>query len=441
MLDILVLGATGYTGRLVTRYLATHPQRATFTFGLAARSQQKLKVLTDELGDAVHKVPTFVVDVTKADAVESVVQEARVVINAVGPYRLWGTPIVQACVRYKRHYLDLSGETPWVQEIIQKFDYAAAKSNIVIVPYAGLDSVPSDLLAYVANKTLKLFAGSSTTVDMSTSAWRLNGIGISGGTFFTVLSSLEDLPKTKLKAGLSDFAISPVRGTPATCPRAFYSLPILNPPVRGALYLMSIVNTQTVQRSRGLFELAARNPTVVFPHEISATVDMSDCSYGTTFKYEEFMVLPSRLHALLLFILVNIVGFLMVVFPPARWVARKLMPEPGQGPTDRQLEAGSVHITNITTSTPDAKGRTVSVRSTFKGKGEPGYLLSSIIISEAALALVLNKDSLPPFGRRGGVLTPMTAFGDILIQRLNACGRISIESEVLPSGYEAKKIR
>ncbi|KIM68134.1 hypothetical protein SCLCIDRAFT_1209538 [Scleroderma citrinum Foug A] len=439
MLDIIILGATGYTGRLITRYLAAHPQRAAFTFGLAARSEQKLEALKDELGDAVRQVPTFVVDVTKPDDIDSIVQETRIVITTVGPYWLWGTPVVQACVRHGRHYLDLSGETPWARDIIASFDYAASKSNTVIVPFAGLDSIPSDIVAYVANKTLKSFAGPSTTIDMSTSAWRLKGTGISGGTFSTIITSLETIPRTKLKAGLSDFALSPVQGIPmGPRPRPFYSLPILNPPVRGALYFMSAVNTLIVQRSWGLFELAARNPTAVFPPELSTTVHMSESSYGPAFKYEEFMVLPSRLHALLLWVSVIVVGYVMALFPPARWVARKVMPKPGQGPTDQQLEAGSVLITNITTSTPDAEGRTVSARTTFKGKGEPGYLLSSIMISESALALVLNKDSLPPFGRRGGVLTPMTAFGDVLIQRLNACGRISIESAILPTDEEKK---
>jgi len=165
--------------------------------------------------------------VTKPDDIDSIVQETRIVITTVGPYWLWGTPVVQACVRQGRHYLDLSGETPWARDIITRqvvlllhafrplirslyrFDYASSKSNTIIVPFAGLDSVPSDIVAYVANKTLKSFAGPLTTIDMSTSAWRLKGTGISGGTFSTIISSLETIPKTKLKAGLSDFALSP----------------------------------------------------------------------------------------------------------------------------------------------------------------------------------------------------------------------------------------
>ncbi|KAI6101403.1 Saccharopine dehydrogenase-domain-containing protein [Pisolithus croceorrhizus] len=435
MLDILLLGATGYTGRLITRYLAAHPQRETFTFGITARSEKKFNTLRDELGDALLHVPTFVVDIANFDDVERAVQEARVVINAVGPFWRWGTSVVRACVRHGRHYVDFDRRNP-----VGSFDYAAAKAGCVVVPCAGLDSVPSDLVVYVASRTLKSFAGASTAIDSSTSAWRLGGQSISGGTFSTMLSFLEDVPRWKARKVTQDFALSPVEGVPGPRPRAFYALPI-DPSMRGVLYLMSIVNKQVVQRSWGLFELASRSPDLVLPSESFAAQDVSGLSYGPTFKYDEFMVLPSRLQAIFVVLFLATVAFAMATLPPARWMARQLMPRSGEGPSDRDLDAGFLHITNITTSAPVASGRTVTVRTTFKGKGDPGYLLSSIMISEAALALVQDKDLLPPFGKRGGVLTPMTAFGDVLIQRLNACGRISIESGAVPVENERMKAR
>jgi short subunit dehydrogenase-like uncharacterized protein len=140
MIDILVLGATGswssavfclfrllmlaisscegYTGRLITRYLATHPQRPAFTFALAARSDSKLKALVHEYSKSLADVPIFLVDVANHDELDTVVQRARVVINTVGPYSRWGTPVVQACVRHGRHYVDLTGEVHWVKDII-----------------------------------------------------------------------------------------------------------------------------------------------------------------------------------------------------------------------------------------------------------------------------------------------------------------------------------
>ena len=112
----------GYTGRLITRYLTTHPQRATFTLGLAARSQQKLKALVDELGDAALHVRTFIVDVTNSDEVGTVVQEAHVVLNAVALYSQRGNPVLEACVHHRRHYLDIVGELSQLLDVINRQD-------------------------------------------------------------------------------------------------------------------------------------------------------------------------------------------------------------------------------------------------------------------------------------------------------------------------------
>ncbi|KAH7883385.1 Saccharopine dehydrogenase-domain-containing protein [Phlebopus sp. FC_14] len=443
MIDILLLGATGYTGRLIARYLASHPQRSAFTFGLAARSESKLRTLVHEYSPSFTDVPIFVVDVENSTEIDQVVQQARVVINAVGPYSRWGTPVVRACVRHGRHYVDLTGEAPWVKDMIFEFDYVATKAGSVIVPCAALDSIPSDILVYFANKVLKEFAGPSTNIDISTSAWDIRGAGISGGTFSSILLHLEDIALEKVEAASKDFALSPIRGTPSPRPRVFYSLPISKPPVQGALYLMSIINLQVVQRSWGLFELARRSPRVAFGPACSQDGEqqnISQQSYGPDFKYEEFLALPSRLHSFLVVLFLATVAFALKVFPFARYLARKLMPQPGEGPTEQQLQEGSVNITNVTTSRPDSEGRTINVRTTFLGKGD-GYLLSSVMISESAIALVLDRASLPPFAKRGGVLTPMTAFGDVLIERLKACGRISIESEVLVADSQGRKRR
>lgn len=177
---------------------------------------------------------------------------------------------------------------------------------------------------------------------------------------------------------------------------------------------MSIVNLQIVQRSWGLFELAVRRPELVLdaPSQSGGEhVDLTELSYGSQFKYEEFLALPSRLHSLLVVLFLVIVAGAIKSFPPVgavtvtlptdtdmlqvRWIARRLMPQSGDGPTDeyvysslkrmmwsdclsyRQLEVGALSITNVTTSLPDAHGRTTTVRTIFRGKGEPGYLLSS----------------------------------------------------------------
>ncbi|KAG2153387.1 Saccharopine dehydrogenase-domain-containing protein [Suillus clintonianus] len=433
MVDIVVLGATGYTGRLIARYLATHPQRSSFTFGLAARSQSALEGVFRGLNLSTDDVPAFTVDVTKPSDVSAVVQQARVVINTIGPYWRWGTSVVRACVHHGKHYVDLTGEPHWVKDIIFELDYAALKSGSIVVPCCGLDSVPSDVLAFIANKTLKSFGGPSATIDLSTSAWELGGASISGGTFSTILTALEDVPKQTMLASGRDFALSPVKGPRSPRPRMLYNLPYSDPPVYGAWYFMVLANRQVVQRSWGLFELACR----ANHHDVAA---VAQSSYGPNFKYEEFVVQRSALYAVMYSTIFSAIAGLLVLFLPVRWFAQRIMPSPGEGPSEKQLQTGSLEITNITTSSPNSKGEKIVVRSIFRGRGDPGYLLSSIIISECALALALDGATLPQISKSGGVLTPMTAFGDILIERLRRSGRIDVESELLV-GTEPRKTR
>jgi short subunit dehydrogenase-like uncharacterized protein len=180
-----------------------------------------------------------------------------------------------------------------------------------------------------------------------------------------------------------------------------------------------------------LYELARRhhNATTVAPF-----------SYGPNFKYEEFVILPSALYAVMYSIIFSAIAALLVLFKPARWFARRIMPGPGEGPSEKQLQSGSVKITNITTSNPNSQGEKIVVRSIFQGRGDPGYFLSSIMISECALALALDGATLPQISTGGGILTPMTAFGDVLVERLKRSGYIDIESELLV-GTEPRKTR
>jgi short subunit dehydrogenase-like uncharacterized protein len=116
--DLLVLGATGFTGRLIIRYLSHHPQRSAFTFAIGARSPTKVKTLLQDLGLQDSSIDFVQVDVTSKTQVENAVENARVVINTVGPYWRWGTLVVEACAKIGVHYVDLTGEVPFLRRII-----------------------------------------------------------------------------------------------------------------------------------------------------------------------------------------------------------------------------------------------------------------------------------------------------------------------------------
>ncbi|KAJ3573700.1 hypothetical protein NP233_g2257 [Leucocoprinus birnbaumii] len=429
--DILVLGATGFTGRLITRYLSVHPQRSGFKLAVGARSPAKLKAVLGELDLQNDETIGLVqVDVTKPAEVEKAVQSTRVIINTVGPYWRWGTPVVSACAKHGVHYVDLTGETVWIKSIIQNYDFIANKSGAIIVPSCGYDSVPSDVSAYLSNKTLKSLP-TPLNVGESMTAHQLKG-GFSGGTINSFMTALEDIPSKELKESSVDYSISPVAGPKPPRPQLYYNLPVPGSrPFKGAFFFMEPTNKALVQRTFGLLELEART---------SNSKEAQLGRYGPEFVYDEFMVMPGVISAVS-FTVVFLTGFLALAFvQPIRWLAKKFLPKSGEGPSDEAMQTGFMIATNISKSTSQPP---VCVKSVMKGRGDPGYLLTAIMISESALSLVIPfnaKESapeaaraeLPLLSRRGGgIFTPMTAFGDVLIKRLEATDRFEFSSTVV----------
>ncbi|KAF9012631.1 Saccharopine dehydrogenase-domain-containing protein [Cyathus striatus] len=373
--DILLLGATGFTGRLITRYLPPIPN--------AHPSPSHSLVQELNLNQSIILVD---VDVTNPEQVERAVKSTKVVINTVGPYWRWGTPVVKACTESGVHYVDLTGETVWIKKLILEYDYFASKTGAVIVPSCGFDSVPADISAYLGNKTLKAHDPSLNPAS-SVTAYNIKG-GISGGTLSTAIMMLSgEVPREKAKEQIIEYSLSPVIGVKPPKPQFVYTLPIPGArPLIGGFFFMQPVNKHLVQRTWGLLELEAKNKSLT---NSSSKSSSQLPRYGPEFCYDEFVVLPSRL-----------IAILMRVFLMIRWVVSRLMPQSGEGPQ--------------------------------MSKGDPGYLLTAIMVSESALALALDgTDKLTEFARRGGVLTPVTAFGDRLVERLGKTGRFEFASSVV----------
>lgn len=257
--DILILGATGFTGRLIARYLSTHPQRSQFTLGVGGRSIAKLEELANEIRLSEEAAVRVVqVDLKDESALESVVKSASVVINAIGPYFLSGTPIVRLCALNGVHYLDLTGETHWHQHLIKEYDYAASRTGAIIVPSCAFNSVPADISVYLAAKALQtlsptLLPGNSTTV------YERHG-GSSGGTAATAISTLGSVDRQVLQRSMEPYALSPIIGKQEKAPFEFVSKLSLPRVFGGETYHGSVMftasnNIAVVQRTFGLFEI------------------------------------------------------------------------------------------------------------------------------------------------------------------------------------------
>ncbi|TFK50768.1 hypothetical protein OE88DRAFT_1630334, partial [Heliocybe sulcata] len=406
---------SGYTGRLVSRYLSAHPQRAQFTFAIGARSPQRLENIAKEL-DLQDDVELYQIDVTDFESVERAVFDAKVVINTVGPYWKWGTNVVRACAKHGKGYVDLTAEPHWVRQMIYKYDYLATKTGAIIVPACGMDSIPSDISVYLGNKTLKSLVGPDADIDHTISAFELHG-GLSGGTLSSLLTALEEVPKPELQLALEDYSLT-IQG-PHNYPSQYvYKLPACDPPLYGSFFVMQPSNKPIVQRTWALHQLGG-------PKQHHLT-------YGPHFKYQECMRTPNAITAFAVSVFIKSLGLLLLV-PPIRWALRRILP-PGAGPAEQDLDKGRMEITSITTSISDTSGKKTYIRSIQRGYGDPGYQLTTIALTEAALAILLEKDRLPALAHQGGILTPMSALGEVLIRRLNDTGKFEFQSEAVLSG-------
>ncbi|KAG7449869.1 NAD-P-binding protein [Guyanagaster necrorhizus] len=422
--DLLILGATGITGRQTVRYLCSHPERSSFTFSIAGRRKDALNAIVAEFS-LPDSVDVLQVDVMKPDQVEAAVKTTKVVINTVGPFWTYGTPVVRACVRNGIHYVDLTGEFYWVKDIIQEFDYFATKTGSIIVPTCGMDCVTSDLCAYLGSKTVQ------SSVDSSTTAWHFDGTA-SGGSLATVFTMLEAVPRAKRRWAMSDYALSPIVGVRQKqrfqLVRKLH-IPFSDETLVGGEWFMASVDRAIVQRTWGLLEYDAIQARLEGDTERLEAAEKA--RYGPEFTYDELRIQSNVLVAAVASLSL-VLGLMSLMISPIRFIVKKLVRKPGEGPTDSEVELGGLDLVNITRS-----GSTYA-KTTFKGHGDPGYLLSCIMVAEAALCL-LHQETIRPFARRGGILTPASAMGDALVERLNATGRIEIESIVLGSGKDNKK--
>jgi len=350
------------------------------------------------------------------------------VINCAGPFYKWGTNVLASAARNGRGYVDITGEDHWILDMIEKYDYLAFKTGATIIPASGFDSVPADIAAFLSVQTLKTLIGPEARAAKSVTAHALSG-QFSGGTAATILATFNDVPREQLSRSMKPFALSPIVGPTPRVPRLLYSLPHLARPIRGAFFLMSGINQSVVRRTWGLLE--SRAPP--------------DLLYGPSFDYEEFMAVRSVFLATIISLALFSGGILLGLFAPARWAFSKVIPQPGDGPSPEQRKLGWYKGTNITSSAPSSSSpRTRHVRTIIKGHSDPGYHLAAVMVSESALALLpANREGLTALGREGGLLTPMSAIGGTLIERLKKTTLFDFESTELVDGgrTEAKKIK
>ena len=396
-LDVVVFGATGFVGRLTAEYLARSAP-ATARIGLAGRSREKLEAVRGSLGARATDWPLLVADTSDPASLTTLVESTRVVATTVGPYAKYGLPLVEACARAGTDYADLTGEVLFVRDSIDAHDAAATATGARIVHACGYDSIPSDLAVLLLHEAAKA-DGAGALEDTTLLVRSMRG-GVSGGTIDSLRTQV-DVARAQpaLRKVISDpYALSPDRASEPELGDESEQLFVGRNGERGvwtAPFVMASFNTRIVRRSAALL----------------------DHAYGPRFRYREVMstgrspLAPAVAAATSAGLWSLAAG---MAFPPARLLLDRVLPAPGTGPGEKARANG--HFT-IETSTRTSSG--ARYVATVAAKGDPGYAATAVMLGESALCLALDRDRLP---ERSGVLTPATAMGTPLADRLRAAG-------------------
>lgn len=373
--DIVIYGATGFTGRLVAEYLAQQGGHG-LTWAMAGRNADKLAAVRDEIG-APADTPLVVADASDPASLDAMVRQARCIISTVGPYQLYGGDLVAACAKQGTDYVDLCGEPLWMRDMIATHQDAAKASGARIVFSCGFDSIPFDLgVLYLQDAAREKFGAACPRVRGRVRA--MNG-EFSGGTAASLGATMERIKGEPdlLQALVDPFSLAGgFRGPEQPADNKPYEDEVLGQWVTP--FIMATINSKNIHRSNALMG----HP------------------YGEDFRYDEMMLTGPGEQGK----------------AAAEYVAKadplggENAPKPGEGPSKEAREAGNYDVLFVGTS---ADGE--EVRASVRGDMDPGYGSTSKMISESAVCLVTACDDLP-----GGIYTPAPALGQKLIKRLQA---------------------
>jgi len=392
--EIVLFGATGFTGRLVSAYLAEHA--GDLKWAIAGRNKKELeKVKADivKINSECERVDIIIADSKDQHSIDQMVKSSKVIISTAGPFGVYSVPVVDACVRFSTHYCDITGESPFVKGIIEKYHTEAEKKGTLIVPCCGFDSIPSDLGTY------------ALLTQIASKESNFNGCGPvkcyvqlrgkpSGGTLNTMLTMAEDpsdmkdladpylLAKDKAQITKLKHRVKPLEYSSDI--RA-WTIP----------FVMETVNRANVYRSNSLF----------------------DNQYGTAktgFKYSERLVCKSLFSAILQLLFLFVMLIFVYISFLRNCVLRRILPKPGTGPSKEEMKKGFFSLTLVTQSKESGK----EYRMKVKG-GEPGYLETAKMVSECGICLATQRNKLTC---KGGVVPPAVAMGHVLVDRLHRAG-------------------
>lgn len=387
--EIILWGASGFTGRLVADYLyANYGQGNELRWALAGRNQSKLEGIVEEIAGAKDALPIVIADSGDLAAMKAMAARTQVICTAVGPYALYGTNLVAACVEKGTDYCDLTGELQWMKRVIGEYQSEAELSGARIVHTCGFDCIPSDMGVYYLQQQMQQVHGvSAAQIKLRTKAF---AGGFSGGTVYSMMNMMDEADSDpEIVTILADpYALNPPgshRGedvndqTTAIYDEDFTSWT--------SPFAMAGINTRVVRRSNALMNYA----------------------YGEDFRYDEATLSDSSIKARAAALAGNMVMGSMAI-TPLRKMAAGLLPAPGEGPSKTKRENGFYEIWLHGRHPND---RSKDLRAIVKGDMDPGYGSTSKMLAECAVCLARDDVEVA-----GGFWTPASALGNHLLARL-----------------------
>lgn len=402
--DVVVYGTTGFTGKLVAEYMSkTYPTGV--KWAIAGRSEAKLLNLKKSL-NLSDDVGVLVADSTDQPSIDAMAKSTKVVLSTTGPFALKGTPLIDACVRLETDYCDITGESQWVRSVIDGYHDAAEKKQLKIVNCCGFDCIPSDIGVMMMATAMQ-----EKNIEPEEIRYIMKEAlgGASGGTIASVMHIFDTASSEAMKQASNPFYLAPrdpSTGEPVQATDA--SVVSSNQDTYSFLYdkveecwempwMMQAIDTRIVNRSNAL----------------------SGWKYGRNLIYREVMAASNVFSAVATSLVFPLVGLLLYI-PFTRNLIKKIVPQPGEGPSQHMLDNGYFKLALWGKGKSKITGKEEVVKgglNCFNGDG--GYRQTAKFIAESAISLALDGSSLP---QTYGVLTPSTAMGDVLLNRLRKQG-------------------
>ena len=382
---IVIFGATGFTGELCAKFMSE--KYSDIPIAIAGRNLEKLEKIKNKHG---LPFPIIVADAFDVSALEKMCKDTEVVLSTAGPYHKYGSDLLGVCVKNGCHYVDITGESFWIKDMIEKHHKEASNKGVRIINACGFDSAPSDLgVFYAVNQV----AGSVKSVQCF-QAWKGEA---SGGTMETMFSSMD----AKLaKGGLGKFSLNPKNSISENQKKKTSDkITVQKIPHLGGWtgpFVMALPNTRVVRRSAALSKFTGKY-------------------YGDDFVYSEGAYYSKKGAARKVTFMTLALG--LIIVSPLRKLLRGLFRKPGEGPSQEAMDSGFFK-SRFLIETKDGF-RAFSMSSS----GDPGYKMTSRMACESALCLAVeNPASLPGGEGFGGLLTPSVGLGNVLINRLKNIG-------------------